>query len=122
MDQTQDEENEQHGIEQLERPHKQTNRFSGKQGQRKHWKQPQNERTDERTNEEKDTEQQQQQNPAGKYIYIYANTRSNAKECIVNSTTIYSHLERLCKMHFKIIKGIIEYIKLNDDDNDDDEQ
>lgn len=38
-------------------------------------------------------------------------------ECIVNSTTIYSHLERLCKMHFKIIKGIIEYIKLSDDDN-----
>lgn len=40
---------------------------------------------------------------------------SNAKECIVNSTTIYSHLERLCKMHFKIIKGIIEYIKLSED-------
>ena len=37
------------------------------------------------------------------------------KDCIVNSTTIYSHLERLCKMHFKIIKGIIECINLNDD-------
>lgn len=43
---------------------------------------------------------------------------SKRKEYIVDSTTIYSHPERLCKMHFKIIKGFIEHIKLNDNDDD----
>lgn len=50
--------------------------------------------------------------------------RSNAaipKNILFNSTTIYSHPKRLCKIHFKIIKRIIEYIKLSDEnDNDDD--
>lgn len=74
-----------------------------------------------RSAKESASETTTEKNQLGKYITKRRMSEPNKTaipmECIVNSTTIYSHLERLCKMHFKIIKGIIEYIKLSDDDN-----